>query len=118
MRTAGVRDGIWVDDQYYILATSARATGRSAVLKCGDTFAVFDRTGDIGGPDEHGLYHDGTRHLSMLTLSVGGDLPLLLSSRTSSNNELFGADLTNPDVVEAGASRSSAIWFTSSAAGS
>ena len=38
----------------------------------------------------------------MLTLSVGGDLPLLLSSRTSSNNELFGADLTNPDVVEAG----------------
>ena len=103
MRTAGVRDGIWVDDQYYILATSARASGRSAVLKCGDTFAVFDRTGDIGGPGEHGLYHDGTRHLSMLTLSVGGDLPLLLSSRTSSNNELFGADLTNPDVVEAGA---------------
>jgi glycogen debranching enzyme len=100
MRTVGVRDGIWVNDQYYILATSARATGRSAVLKCGDTFAVFDRTGDIGGPDEHGLYHDGTRHLSMLTLSVGHDLPLLLSSRTSSSNELFGADLTNPDVLE------------------
>jgi glycogen debranching enzyme len=100
MRTVGVRDGIWVNDQYYILATSARATGRSAVLKCGDTFAVFDRTGDIGGPDEHGLYHDGTRHLSMLTLGVGRDLPLLLSSRTSSNNELFGADLTNPDVLE------------------
>jgi glycogen debranching enzyme len=103
MRTAGVRDGIWVDDQYYILATSARATGRSAVLKCGDTFAVFDRTGDIAGPGEHGLYHDGTRHLSMLTLSVGGDLPLLLSSRTSSTNELFGADLTNPDLLEGGA---------------
>jgi glycogen debranching enzyme len=103
MRTTGVRDGIWVDDQYYILATSARASGRSAVLKCGETFAVFDRTGDIAGPGEHGLYHDGTRHLSMLTLSVGGDLPLLLSSRTSSSNELFGADLTNPDVLEGGA---------------
>jgi glycogen debranching enzyme len=103
MRTVGVRDGIWVDDQYYILATSARASGNSAVLKCGDTFAVFDRTGDISGPGEYGLYHDGTRHLSLLTLSVGGDLPMLLSSRTSSNNELFGADLTNPDVLEGGA---------------
>src|SRR5215218_5402728 len=96
------RDGIWVDDRYYILATSARTTGRSAVLKSGDTFAVFDRTGDIAGPGEHGLYHDGTRHLSMLTLGVGADVPLLLSSRTSASNELFGADLTNSDVVENG----------------
>ena len=28
------KDGIWVDDQYYILATSARAAG-SAVLNTG-----------------------------------------------------------------------------------
>ena len=38
------------------------------MLKYGDTFAVFDRTGDISGPGEQGLYHDGTRYLSMLTL--------------------------------------------------
>ena len=96
------RDGIWVDDQYYILATAARTSGRSAVLKSGDTFAVFDRTGDIAGPGEHGLYHDGTRHLSLLTLSIAHDLPLLLSSRTSASNELFGADLTNPDLLDRG----------------
>jgi len=94
------RDGIWVGDQYYILATAARTSGRSAVLKSGDTFAVFDRTGDIAGPGEHGLYHDGTRHLSLLTLSIAHDLPLLLSSRTSVSNELFGADLTNPDLLD------------------
>ena len=41
------KDGIWVDDQYYILATSARASRRSAVLKYGDTFSVFDAYGDI-----------------------------------------------------------------------
>src|SRR4029078_1677079 len=63
------RDGIWVGDQYYILATASRASGRSAVLKSGDPFAVFDRTGDIAGPGEYGLYHDGTRHLSLLTLA-------------------------------------------------
>ena len=97
-----MQEGIWVDDQYYILATTARATDRSAVLKWGDTFAVFSRTGDIVGPGEQGLYHDGTRHLSRLTLSIGGDAPLLLSSRTSSGNELFGADLTNPDLLEGG----------------
>ena len=99
------RDGIWVGDQYYILATAARASGRSAVLKSGDTFAVFDRTGDIAGPGEHGLYHDGTRHLSLLTLAIEHDVPLLLSSRTSVSNELFGADLTNPDLVDRGVVR-------------
>src|SRR5258705_12344027 len=102
MRQADVRDGIWVDDQYYILATSARATGRSAVLKSGDTFAVFGRRGDIAGPGEHGLYHDGTRHLSLLTLWVGGQLPLLLISRSRSRNQPFVAALTNPHVGEDG----------------
>ena len=59
------KEGIWVDDQYDILATSARATG-SAVLKYGDTFSVFDLYGDIvaSRTGELGLYHDGTRHLS------------------------------------------------------
>jgi glycogen debranching enzyme len=98
-----VQNGIWVDDQYYILATTARGTERTAVLKSGDTFAVFARTGDIIGPGEQGLYHDGTRHLSRLTLSIGDDAPLLLSSRTSAGNDLFGADLTNPDLLEGGA---------------
>src|SRR5574338_336679 len=100
MRSPDAQDGIWVDDQYYILATSARLTRGSAVLKFGDTFAVFDRRGDIRGPGELGLYHEGTRHLSTLTLSISGKAPLLLSSRTSASDELFGADMSNPDILE------------------
>ncbi len=100
MKSTDAEDGIWVDDQYYILATSARLTRGSAVLKFGDTFAVFDRRGDIRGPGELGLYHDGTRHLSTLLLAISGKAPLLLSSRTSATDELFGADMSNPDILE------------------
>ncbi len=100
MRPPDVQDGIWVDDQYYILATSARLTRGSAVLKFGDTFAVFDRRGDMTGPGELGLYHEGTRHLSTLVLTISGKAPLLLSSRTSATDELFGADMSNPDILE------------------
>jgi glycogen debranching enzyme len=105
MTPEDAKEGIWVDDQYYILATSARAATGSAVLKYGDTFSVFDSYGDIvaSRADEFGLYHDGTRHLSSLTLRLGIERPLLLSSRTSADNGLFGADLTNPDVLDHGA---------------
>jgi glycogen debranching enzyme len=105
MTPEDAKEGIWVDEQYYILATSARAATGSAVLKYGDTFSVFDSYGDIvsSRTDEFGLYHDGTRHLSSLTLRLGIERPLLLSSRTSADNGLFGADLTNPDVLDHGA---------------
>ena len=46
------------------------------------------------------------------------DVPLLLSSRTSVSNELFGADLTNPDLWTAAWSASSGISSTFSAAAS
>jgi len=92
-------DVIKVEDKYYILATATRATGPHAVLKDGDTFAVFDSVGDVFGVGlgEEGLYHDGTRYLSMLELRVNSDRPLLLSSRSSPDNLQFGADLTNRD---------------------
>ena len=38
---------IQVQDQYYIMASSARLNDRVRVLKHGDTFAVFDAKGDI-----------------------------------------------------------------------
>jgi glycogen debranching enzyme len=92
-------DVIKVEDKYYILATATRAMGPHAVLKDGDTFAVFDSVGDVFGVGlgEQGLYHDGTRYLSMLELRVNSDRPLLLSSRSSPDNLQFGADLTNRD---------------------
>ena len=55
---------------------------RTLVLACGDTFAVFDRRGDVqpGPGSRHGLYFDGTRFLSAFALRIAGRLPLLLCS--------------------------------------
>jgi glycogen debranching enzyme len=70
------------------------------ILKHGDTFCVFDRHGDAmpGGRSSSGLYHDGTRHLSRLTLELAGDRPLLLKSTITHDNLLLAIDLTNPDT--------------------
>jgi glycogen debranching enzyme len=95
-----MEDVIQVHDQFYILATASKAGQRTAVLKHGETFAVFDYSGDIGalGAGEQGLYHEGTRYLSLFRLRLNGQRPLLLSARVKEDNELFGADLTNPDI--------------------
>ncbi|HTI04329.1 MAG TPA: amylo-alpha-1,6-glucosidase [Gemmatimonadales bacterium] len=94
---------IRVNDSYYILATSTRVDDRRRVLKYDDTFAVFDRYGDIEnvGPPEFGLYHHDTRYLSRLALRMGEHRPLLLSSTVKEDNALFTIDLTNPDVPQA-----------------
>src|SRR5438105_4545119 len=93
-------DVIQVQDQFYILATASKQEQRTAVRKHDDTFAVFDYSGDIGafGSDEQGLYYEGTRYLSQFRLRLNGQRPLLLSARVKEDNELFGADLTNPDL--------------------
>jgi glycogen debranching enzyme len=95
-----MEDVIQVQDQFYILATASRVGERTAVLQHGDTFALFDLYGDIGsfGLQEQGLYHQGTRYLSRFRLRLNGQRPLLLSARVKEDNELFGADLTNPDM--------------------
>src|SRR3954462_4289526 len=95
-----MEDLIQVQDHFYILATSSRAVERTAVLQHDDAFALFDLHGDIAafGPCEQGLYFDGTRHLSLFRLRLNGRRPLLLSARVKADNELFGADLTNPDM--------------------
>src|SRR5262252_1148900 len=95
-----MEDVIQVQDQFYILATASKATERPAVLQHNDTFAVFDMYGDVGafGTSEQGLYHEGTRYLSRFRLRLNGRRPLLLSARVKDENELFGADLTNPDI--------------------
>jgi glycogen debranching enzyme len=98
-------DVIQVHDQFYILATAATDPDRTRVLKQGDAFVSFDRFGDARalGLTADGLFHDGTRYLSRLELRLAGVRPLLLSSSVQSDNALFVANLTNPDVVlEAG----------------
>jgi glycogen debranching enzyme len=93
-------DVIQVHDQFYILATASKPSQRTSVLKHDETFAVFDDSGDIGafGIDEQGLYHEGTRYLSVFRLRLNGRRPLVLSARVKDDNDLFGADLTNPDI--------------------
>jgi len=96
----GIMDIIQYQDQFYILATSSRIDDRTRVLKHGETFAVFDRFGDMApvGMGELGLYHEGTRFLSRLGLLLDQDRLLLLNSRVSDDNTVLSVDLTNPDV--------------------
>jgi glycogen debranching enzyme len=90
---------IQIGDQWYVAATSARADERFQVLKNNDTFALFDRFGDIHslGTGEHGLYHDDTRYLSRYELSLQGLRPLFLNAMVKDDNGLLVVELMNPD---------------------
>jgi glycogen debranching enzyme len=94
-----MNDVIRFTDEFYILATASTAE-EAKVLKHGETFAVFDRHGDIQqtGLGEQGIYHEGTRFLSRLVFSLGNLAPFLLSSTLKEDNVLFTVDLTNPDI--------------------
>lgn len=93
-------DLIQIQDQFYILASSSRIDDRTHVLKHGDSMAVLDRFGDVApvGFGELGLYHDGTRFVSRLGLTIGWHRPLLLSSTVTRDNTRVVVDLTNPDL--------------------
>jgi glycogen debranching enzyme len=93
-----------VDDampQYAISANASLQERRTRTLKHGDTFAVFDQRGDIGGEpgNSEGLYHRDTRILSEFQLLLEEARPLLLSSMTQDDNAVFSADLSNPDLL-------------------
>ena len=96
-----MEDVIQVHDQFYILATASRAA-RADGGPASTTTPLRSSTtvGDVGafGAGEQGLYHEGTRYLSRFRLRLNGQRPLLLSARVKEDNELFGADLTNPDI--------------------
>jgi glycogen debranching enzyme len=96
---------IQVKDVFYILATSSLADKAPWVLKHGETFALFDRHGDIRplGFEEHGIYHEGTRFLSRYALRFDGKTPLLLNSGLRDNNDSLLVHLTNPDFAAGGA---------------
>ena len=93
-------DEATLTQQYYIATKSAPTDDRARVLKYGSMFAVFDRLGDIthDGLGEQGIFYEGTRYLSEMTLRLWNERPLLLSSTIEPNNFLFTADLANLDV--------------------
>src|SRR5205823_3454941 len=66
----------------------------------GDTFAVFDRSGDIQpvGNGQQGIFHCDTRYVSQLEFRIEGRRPMLLSSSVHEDNILLSVDLTNPDM--------------------
>ncbi len=94
---------IQVEDNWYVRATSARADDRPRVLKQGETFGIFDRSGDIStiGLGEEGLYHQGTRFLSGMKLKINGARSLVLNSAVRKDNSLLMVDLTTPDLYDA-----------------
>ncbi|MGC2626004.1 MAG: amylo-alpha-1,6-glucosidase [Candidatus Udaeobacter sp.] len=91
---------IRVRNEFYIRSSSARVDVRTRVLKQGNMYAVFDRFGDVDtfGTGELGLFYQDTRFLSRLTLKLGKDRPLLLSSTVREDNAVLAVDATNPDV--------------------
>lgn len=99
-----VPDVVEIGNRYYVLADSGLADEHDQVLKHQDTFAVFDRYGDVKpvGLGEEGVYHNGTRHLSTLLLRVGDERPLLLGSTARRDNARLSVDLTNPDMQVGG----------------
>ena len=90
--------------QYAIAVSESLQQRRTRTLKHGDTFAVFDHRGDMGGEpgNPEGLYYRDTRMLSQFQLLLEEARPLLLSSMTQDDNAVFTADLSNPDLMVEG----------------
>ncbi|WP_051328809.1 amylo-alpha-1,6-glucosidase [Geminicoccus roseus] len=88
---------------FYIAAIGPGSRPRRN-LKQGDTFMVIDSHGEIGvsagGPD--GIFHDGTRHLSRLSLDIDDAEPLVLGSEITEDNTGLVVELTNPDMMRDG----------------
>ena len=88
------------NDAVHIVASADRTGERVRSLKHGDAFAVFDHYGDIRSAQsgEEGLYYDGTRFLSRLSVEIDGARPMLLGSTVRDDNDQLTVTLTNPDV--------------------
>ncbi len=88
--------------KFHISASRSLSQLRIQVLKQGDTFAVFNPFGDIlpWKKSPEGLFHNDTRHLSRLDLTLNGYTPLLLNSNIQDDNAILTVDLTNPDLYD------------------
>lgn len=96
-----MNDTIRIGDQWYVAATAARAEESPQVLKHDESFALFDRFGDIHtwGAGEQGLYLEDTRFLSGQELTLGGVRPMFLGATVKEGNNLLVVELMNPDAL-------------------
>ncbi|QDV13068.1 Amylo-alpha-1,6-glucosidase [Rosistilla oblonga] len=87
-----------------VQAQTNRAPADIQVLKQGDTFAIFDRLGEVGtaGESEQGLYHLGTRFLSNWELLINQKRPLLLNSTMKEDNSSLVVQMTTPELPQSG----------------
>lgn len=99
-----MEDVIRLKDSWYVRASSSMVDLQTRVLKNGESFAIFDKFGDIQriGIGEQGFFCEGTRHLSYFEMLVNKRRPLLLNSSTSQDNILVSIDLTTPDLYDDG----------------
>jgi glycogen debranching enzyme len=102
-----VSDTIRIGNEWYVTAASARADESPHVVKSDDSFALFDRFGDIRpwGAGEQGLYHHDTRFLSQLSLTINGVRPMFLGATVKERSNLLIVELMNPDLLAEGALR-------------
>jgi len=91
-----------IDGDWYVLASSSRTDDRTRVLKHAKTFCLFDRYGDIQhiGLGEQGIYHRGTRYLSLYELSVNNKRPMLLNSTVKQDNSMMLVDMTTGNLYD------------------
>jgi glycogen debranching enzyme len=85
---------------HQVVTMDVQSAERTLTLRHDDCFGLFNEIGDIDAESrtEAGLYRAGVRHLSRLTLSLGGQRPLLLSANPRDDNVLLTVNLTNADA--------------------
>ena len=92
------------EGKFHIHADSVSNDDRIKVLNHADSFAIFDRWGDIHPYTKkaQGIFHQGTRFLNRLELRLNKKKPLLLSSSIKEDNDFLSVDVTNPDLTYCG----------------
>ncbi len=96
-----------ISGDFYILASAMASRRSTRVLAQGESFAIFETSGDIlDSPLEAlGFFHRDTRHLSCFEIRIAGEVPHFLNSYVSDDNTEVRANLTNPDLVSRDDSR-------------
>lgn len=95
-----MKEEILQEEEYHISSEAVNSDEVNTVLNYSNTFAVFDRSGNIlpHGKMVQGIYHEGTRFINTLILNINGEKPLLLSGYIKEGNSIYSADLTNPTI--------------------
>ncbi len=85
-------------DPYYIVAETDGRDAETRVIKQGDTFAVFDPSGDIATGRAAGAVSRRHALPVRVPLRLAGQRPLLLGSTPGASSHVLTVDLTNPDI--------------------